>query len=231
MMIRYISIKEVLDNILDHPLLQDVSFERAVNHAVHFIRIVGMPREFNEQTELVTIENYRGLLPCDLDSIIQVRTYSECGHNHRVFRYSTDSFHMSEHKDPSFDFTYKVQGGVIFTSIKEGTIEIAYRSIPVDSEGYPMIPDNSSFIRALELYIKKQAFTVLFDLGKITPQVYNNTLQEYSWAVGQAQSDMVRPSIDQMESFTNMLNTLVPRMTEHSKGFMNTGTKERLKLH
>lgn len=227
---RYISLKQTLDDILDHPLLRDISFERAVNYTQSFIRIVGMPREFNEKTELVTIENHRGLLPCDLESIIQVRTHSECGHNHEVFRYSTDSFHMSEHEHPSHDLTYKVQGGVIFTSMKNGTIEVAYRAIPVDSEGYPMVPDNSSFIRALELYIKKQAFTVLFDMGKITPQVYNNVLQDYAWAVGQAQSDLVRPSIDQMQAITNSLNTLVPRVNEHKRGFINSGSMEKIRL-
>lgn len=228
---RYISLKQILDDVLDHPLLRDISFERAVNHTVHFIRIVGMPREFNEKTELVTIENHRGLLPCDLENIIQVRTHSECGHHHEVFRYSTDSFHMSEHEHHSHDLTYKVQGGVIFTSMKNGKIEIAYRSIPVDSEGYPMVPDNSSFTRALELYIKKQAFTVLFDMGKITPQVYNNVLQEYAWAVGAAQSEMVRPSIDQMQAITNSLNTLIPRVNEHKRGFINDGSMEKIRLH
>lgn len=220
-----------MDNILDHPLLKDVSFERAVNYAVSFIRIVGMPKEFTEKTEIIDIKDYRGLLPCDLENIIQVRTYSECGHNHKVFRYSTDSFHMSEHKGHSFDLTYKVQGNVIFTSMKEGKIEIAYMAIPVDSDGYPMIPDNSTFANALELYIKKKQFTILFDQGKITPQVYNNCLQEYSWAVGQAQSDLVRPSVDEMQAITNSWNTLVPRVTEHSRGFINDGSMEKLKLH
>lgn len=229
-MIRYISIKEILDNLLDHPLLRDLTFERAINYVIHFIRIVGMPKAFNEKTELVNIEDYRGLLPCDLDSIIQIRTHNECGHSCEVFRYSTDSFHMSKNKQDSFDLTYKVQGNVIFTSIKEGTIEIAYRAITVDSEGYPMIPDNSSFIRALELYIKKQCFTVLFDTGKITAPVYNNVCQEYAWAVGQAQSDLVRPSIDEMQAITNSWNTLVPRVNEHSRGFVNNGSMEKIRL-
>lgn len=229
-MIRYISLKEVMDNILDHPLLKDVSFERAVNYAVHFIRIVGMPKGFNEKTNLVEIKDYRGVLPCDLDNIIQVRTHSECNNNYTVLRYSTDSFHMSDNKNNSHDITYKVQGGIIFTSMKEGTIEIAYRAIPVDSEGYPMIPDSSSFIRALELYIKKQTFTVLFDLGKIAPQVYNNTLQEYAWAVGQAQSDLVRPSMDEMQSIANSWNTLIPRVTSHNNGFVNNSVQEKIRL-
>lgn len=101
--------------------------------------------------------------------MIQVRTnHEKCGyHVGGVFRYSTDNFHMSEVSHESPDLTYKIQGTVIYTSIKEGTIEIAYRSIAVDDEGYPLVSDKSSFTRALELYIKKQCFTILFDLGKI----------------------------------------------------------------
>jgi hypothetical protein len=37
-----------------------------------------------------------------------------------------------------------------------------------------MIPDKSAFTRALELYIKKQCFTILFDLGRINQAAYNN---------------------------------------------------------
>ena len=227
---RYISLKQILDDVLDHPLLKDVSFERAVNHAVHFIRIVGMPRAFNEKTELVEIDNYRGALPCDLDNIIQVRTQDSCSHHHGVFRYTTDSFHMSENKHNSYDLTYKVQGNVIFTSMKKGTIEIAYRALQVDSEGYPMIPDNSSYINALELYIKKKCFNVLFDTGKITSQVFEQVCRDYAWAVGQAQTDLVRLSIDQMQSLTNSLNTLIPRVNEHRRGFINHGSMEKIKL-
>lgn len=227
---RYINIRQVLDNLLDHPLLQDLSFERAVSYTVDFIRIVGCPRIFMEKTERLMIEDYRALLPCDFHRMIQVRNCS-CG-NSSAFRYSTDSFHMSDDRPcGDSDLTYKIQGNVIYTSIKEGTIEIAYEALAVDEEGYPLIPDNSSFIRALELFIKKKCFTVLFDTGKITPQVYNNVLQEYAWAVGQAQSELVKPTIDQMQAFTNSINTLLVRTTEHRSGFINDGTMERIKLH
>lgn len=228
---KYISLRQVLDDILDHPMLKDVSFERAVNHTVHFMRIVGCPRMFEERTALVEIENYRGLLPCDFNDIIQVRTHSSCDRkNYGVFRHTTDSFHMSDNKQDSFDLTYKIQGNIIFTSIKEGIIEIAYNAFAVDSDGYPLIPDNSSFIRALELYIKKQHFTVLFDTGKINQAIYHQVCQDYAWAVGQAQSDLVRPTIDQMQSLTNSLNTLVTRVNEHRSGFVNNGTQEKIRL-
>ena len=229
-MIKYISIKEILDNLLDHPMLREVSFERAVNYTQSFMRIVGCPKIFEEKTAIIEIEDYRGVLPCDFNEIIQVRTHNTCDDNYKVFRYSTDNFHMSENKQDSFDLTYKIQGNVIFTSMKEGTIEIAYNAFAIDSEGYPLIPDNSAFIRALELYIKKQCFTVLFDLGQINQAVYQNVRQEYAWAVGQAQSDLIRPTIDQMQAITNSLNTLIWRTTEHNNGFVNNGSAEKIKL-
>ena len=227
---KYISLKEILDNLLDHPMLREVSFERAVNYTQSFMRIVGCPKIFEEKTAIIEIEDYRGVLPCDFNEIIQVRTHNTCDDNYKVFRYSTDNFHMSENKQDSFDLTYKIQGNVIFTSMKEGTIEIAYNAFDVDSEGYPLIPDNSAFIRALELYIKKQCFTVLFDLGQINQAVYQNVRQEYAWAVGQAQSDLIRPTIDQMQAITNSLNTLIWRTTEHNNGFVNNGSAEKIKL-
>lgn len=226
---RYISIKEVLDNLLDNPLLQDLTLERVVSYTVDFIRKVGMPKAYIEKIANLEIKEYRALLPCDFHKMIQVRTFKNgCS---QVFRSSTDNFHLSENKGYSHDLTYKLQGQIIYTSIKEGTIEIAYQAIPVDCDGYPMIADNSSFREALELYITKKRYKVLFDTGKIRGDVYSSTCQDYAFAVGQAQTSLIMPTIDEMESITNSWNTLIPRVTEHRMGFINNGSQESLKLH
>ena len=212
-----------------HPLMRDISLETAVDYTVDFMKIVGVPSMFMEKTEIVEVKNYRAKLPCDYYQMIQVRKI-----NGPAFRYSSDSFHMSECKDNNkkdlADLTYKIQGNLIYTSIEEGEIELSYEAIATDSEGYPLLPDNSSFTRALELYIKKQWFTILFDLGKINPNVLQNVQQEYAWAVGDCQTEFNRLSIDKAESFYNSWRTLLLRDTEHRTGFINNGTKERLKL-
>lgn len=221
-MTNYISIKEILDNIMDHPLLKDVTLERAVNYAVQFSRLMGMPKIFIDKTQHLNIENYRAPLPCDFISMTQVKYNGHC------MRYTTDSFHLGD-KEDSYDVTYKLQNSFIYTSIKEGDIEISYKALLLDEDGFPMIPDNGSYAKALEMYIKKSWFNVLFDLGKITSQVLTVTLQEYAFAAAQAKEDMLTPSVDEMESFTNMWNTLIPRMREHNNGFKNLGTKELIR--
>lgn len=219
---QYINIKVVLDRILRHPLMQDLSLETAVDYTIDFMRIVGMPRMFTEKVVRITIDKYRALLPCDYYQTIQVRIPG--GH---ALVYSTDSFHMSNKGNSS---TYKIQGNIIYTSIESGELELAYLAISTDADGYPLLPDNSSFTRALELYIKKQWFTILFDLGKITSAVLQNTQQEYAWAVGDCQSEFNRMSIDQMEAFSNSWRTMILRDHQHSSGFIGDGSRQTLNI-
>ena len=219
---QYINIKVVLDRILRHPLMQDLSLETAVDYTIDFMRIVGMPRMFTEKVVRITIDKYRALLPCDYYQTIQVRIPG--GH---ALVYSTDSFHMDNKGNSS---TYKIQGNIIYTSIESGELELAYLAISTDADGYPLLPDNSSFTRALELYIKKQWFTILFDLGKITSAVLQNTQQEYAWAVGDCQSEFNRMSIDQMEAFSNSWRTMILRDHQHSSGFIGDGSRQTLNI-
>lgn len=219
---QYINIKVILDRILRHPLMQDLSLETAVDYTIDFMRIVGMPRMFTEKVVRIPIDKYRALLPCDYYQTIQVRIPG--GH---ALVYSTDSFHMSNKGNSS---TYKIQGNIIYTSIESGELELAYLAISTDTDGYPLLPDNSSFTRALELYIKKQWFTILFDLGKITSAVLQNTQQEYAWAVGDCQSEFNRMSIDQMEAFSNSWRTMILRDHQHSSGFIGDGSRQTLNI-
>lgn len=219
---QYLSIKKILDSCLRHPLMQDLSLETAVDYTIDFMRIVGMPRMFTEKVVRITIDKYRALLPCDYYQTIQVRIPG--GH---ALVYSTDSFHMSNKGNSS---TYKIQGNIIYTSIESGELELAYLAISTDADGYPLLPDNSSFTRALELYIKKQWFTILFDLGKITSAVLQNTQQEYAWAVGDCQSEFNRMSIDQMEAFSNSWRTMILRDHQHSSGFIGDGSRQTLNI-
>lgn len=222
---QYTSINLILDKVLRHPLMQDLSSETAIDYTIDFMRIVGCPNMFENKVVTIEVNQYRALLPEDYYQVTQLRLKDG-----RAFRYTTDSFHLGE-TYKSNDLTYKIQGGIIFTSIENGEIELSYDAIKVDCNGYPMIPDNSSFTRALELYIKKQWFTILFDLGKITPQVLQNTQQEYAWAVGDCQSEFIRLNIDKAESFYNSIRTMIRREYQHPSGFINNGTKEHYRVH
>ena len=227
--IKYINIREVLSRVLRHPLLQDVNLEQAIQYTIDFIGIFGLPEFYQDKETKIEIEDYRGLLPCDLIQIIMVK---ECKTNIPLrsmtaeFNPGGRHYHQVRH-EPQF----KTQGRVIFTSFKCGDIIISYKAIPVDDEGLPMIIDNTKYLRALELYIRCQVFTILFDMGKITQQVLNHTEQEYSWAAGQLEEEFKIPSVSEMQSITNILNQLISRENEFYNRFEALGNKEHNKIH
>lgn len=227
MNIQYVSIRRILDSVLRHPLLADINLETAIDYTVDFIKIVGVPSMFIDKIASLKIEDYRGKLPDDFHEIIQVKLNKE---PYTTFRYTTDNFHLENKEKDHINLTYKIQGNIIFTSPKETELTLSYRAINVDECGLPMIPDNSNFIRALNAYIKKQHFTILFDLGKISPAILQNTQQEYAWAVGACESEFQRLTLDEAESFYNSWRTLLIKDNEHSRGFITNGDKERLKI-
>ena len=228
----YISIKELLSRILRHPLLQDVTLEQAVQYTLDFIGIFGMPKLYQDKEEVIHIEDFRGVLPCDLISINQVK---ECK-SEVCMRSMTDTFMPKEHYNKTVGYkvpqelTFKTQGQIIYTSFKEGDILVSYKSIPIDKDGYPLLIDNSVFLKTLEAYIKREVFTILFDMGKIQAPVLSNAQQNYMWLAGQLNSEFTIPSLSEMESLKRSWCTLVQRTTSFNDGFRNNGNQEYIKL-
>lgn len=228
----YISIKEILNRLMRHPLLRDVNLDQVIQYTIDFISIFGMPKFYFDKQETLHIEDYRGMLPCDLISINQVK---ECSTN-TCLRSMTDNFLSEDYYEKKNGYrvpqelTFKVQGQVIFTSFREGDITVSYKAIPVDDNGFPLLIDNPTFLKTLEAYIKKEIFTIMFDMGKITTPVLQNAQQQYSWLAGQLQSEFTIPSISEMESLKRSWCTLLQRTTSFNDGFRNNGNQEYIKI-
>lgn len=225
--IQYTSISKVLSNLMDHPMLQDLTMEQVVRYTIRFIDLHGFPRFYQDKSALIEIQNFRGLLPCDLVSVIQVKDTS----NGCCLRSMTDNFSPDESTPgvlsrSKVDESFKVQGRVLFTSFKEGCVNVAYKSIPVDDEGFPMIIDNENFLAALEAYIKKTVFTIKFDQGKLSHPVLQNANYEYGQLCAQLNSEFLIPSVSEMQSIVNMFSTLIPGRRQFETGFRNTGARE-----
>lgn len=223
--INYISIKEVLSRLLRHPLLQKVDLESAIQYTIDFISRVSMVDFYLKKECEIKIEDYRGLLPCDVISIDQVKMKK----NNIYLRSMTSTFLGEDSK--SKDYTFKTQGRVIFTSFKNGEIKVAYKAIPTDDEGLPLIPDNPIFLKTLELYIKKEVFTILYETGEMNRQIYDNALGEYYANTALLESEFNTPSVSEMESISNMLHQMINRSSDYQDGFRNAGAREIYRIH
>lgn len=237
--IQYTNIKRVLEDIMDHPLLRDVTLEQVVRYTIRFISKHGYPKLYKDKTDIIEIKDFRGLMPCDLISIIQVKDCKtgvclasmtdsfEPGDDYRGLQRTQEDFRGYR----GGNLNFKTQGRVIFTSFSEGEVEIAYKAIPVDEDGFPLLIDNETYLDALEAYIKMKVFTVKFDTGKISAQVLSNAQTEYAGAARQVMMEFTMPSMSEMESITRMWNTMIKSPTHFDNGFRNLGDREYLRRH
>ena len=202
--INYISINELASRLLENPLLSDINIEQIVRHTLDFMAKFGINSIYQDKEVILTVQDYRVLLPCDLIRIIQIK---DCKSD-LCFRQMTSSYIPTDN-DRDYELTFKTQGRILYTSIKECTIRLAYKAIPVDDDGFPLLIDNPLYLKTLELYIKKEVFGDLFTQGKINQNVLNYVEQQYAWNVGQLQSEFTIPSVQEMESIKNMWTSLL----------------------
>ena len=219
----FVNIREILARVTSHSMLKNVDLEQAIRYTVDFISIVGLPTFYLDKEVDIPIEDYRGLMPCDLVSIVQVKDKKTgfCMHS------MTDTFNPREynfHTEP----TFKTQGNVILTSFRTGEVTISYKALPVDETGIPLLIDNANFLKALELYIKKEKFGDLYDEGKIKEGIMAKAERDYAWAVAQCEKEFIMPSLSELQSITNMWNTLIPKVREFDNGFAELGNREYL---
>ena len=257
--IQYTSIRRILDNLLDHPLLRDVNLEQAVRYVLRFIALHGYPQLFEDKRADVQIHNFRGELPCDLISVQQVR--DTC--TGTCLRAMTRTFNpgLKDHPQPKrrpagkfpqlvngrpmppymdgmdrwcdhvhchhdHEMSFKTQGRIIYTSFPEGVVELAYKAIPVDDDGYPLLIDDENYLAALEAYIKVRVFTVKFDTGKLAAPILQNAQTDYAWLSAQLMDTFTIPSMSEMEAMTRMWNTLIEHRYEFEHQFKELGKKE-----
>lgn len=268
---QYTSIRRVMDNLMDHPLLRSLTLDQVVRYTLRFIGLHGYPRLYMDKVAVVDIKDFRGILPCDLVRITQVRDLDSC----ICLRAMTDDFAegLEEHPHPhgedvhrniqrlydrvqekpdgkpngKYDGirelyipkqrklyrepSFKTQGRIIYTSFPEGSVEVAYKAIPVDEDNFPMLVDDETYLAALEAFIKVEVFTIKFDTGKISGSVLQNAQQEYAFRAGELECRFKTPSLSEMETLTRVYNTLILSQKHFDNGFRDYGNREYLRRH
>lgn len=103
---------------------------------------------------------------------------------------------------------YLIQGNYIQTSLASMFIKIHYLSIPVDSEGYPMIPDNEDLKSALYWYV----MSMLIGAG-YEHKVFNHQYcqQQFEFYSGRALGTLRFPTEDKMAKLNRaIIQRLIP---------------------
>jgi hypothetical protein len=121
------------------------------------------------------------------------------------------------------EHTYRLNPNNTFTtSFKEGTVCLAYYSLPKDNEGNYLIPDNEVFINAVRSYIMMRHWEYRMNMkeeGSIN--LYMHYLSMWELNQQKARGEAKKPSLDQLENIRQSRNRLIPKERNYYRGFNN----------
>lgn len=172
-----------------------------------------------DKTLIQEVKNGKIVIPCDL-YLIKAVSYKGT-----YLRYGSQTFAYNLHCDDCInaqiihsDYTYTVNPGYINTNVPENDqICVHYQAFPVDSEGYPLVPDHVAVTQALFYYI-----TYMLMLGGFEHPNKQFTLgfvhNEYMKYRTQAENQLEMFDIPRMESFKNQWVRLIPNI-DSTRGF------------
>lgn len=126
----------------------------------------------------------------------------------------------------SGDYTYIIFPGYIKTALRSGYLMVSYQAVPVDNEGYPMIPDDESFEEAIYWYINMKLTYPEWKAGRIRDAVYYDTRHSWNFYRKQAYGHSMMPNVDQLESIKNAWIRLVPEIHEHGNAFTTLNERQ-----
>jgi len=145
------------------------------------------------------------------------------------FEHTRTEVNLSNSSDASnVIYEYKLDQGYIFTNFESGYLQVAYKGLPIDADGYPLIPDDEKFRQALKYHI---IFHIDWKTWRANPSpqnasIKNDSEQRRDFYVGSAMTKGRIPSIDQMESIKRMWLRSIPKVDEHYTSFSTTNRQE-----
>ncbi len=201
------------------------------------LSMIGAYGQYEEISDCITIANGKVKLPCGFDKLVDI------SYNNIPLNWATNTnaknYQCSNCNIPvcsgSCDYTFYINNSYLITNIKnhddlEANLCIIYLGIPVDEEGYPLIPSDIYYNKAITSYIIMMLDFQDFRKGKITDKVYEESKFNWSFYVNSARGAANMPSKAQLENFKNLMTRLASRPNLYKTGFRNLSNPENLNL-
>lgn len=129
-------------------------------------------------------------------------------------------------------FPFKEQGGFLIVDVPDGTVvQLAYQGMPLDTRGYPVVPDNAPTRQAIMWWLAR----ILVLQGIITRVTFNQCEAEWQWRCGSARADLSVMNLHEWNKVSNNYLRLNPLKDQHAKDYAelgkpNTLDREKIRL-
>ena len=225
----YTTFKEIIVRLYRNKLMENLDEQQIASYTMQFCRLMGSPFILDDIAVELPIINHIAILPKGTFSVSRIYEINPDNEEKRNYKVNMSSEQDDESllKYPQIglnrrDLKYKVENNRIIFNIESGKVRVYISVLRLDEEGFPLIPNEESFLSALENYIKVQYFTILADMDGYNGGLQNSlnrAKQEYAWYSGKAQFNLSQLSPEKADMIARTMFTLIPaRSTARGRG-------------
>lgn len=215
--------------------INEISVIEWINEA---LLMIGAYSQFTEISECLTLKNGKAKLPCGFYKLVDINYQNKpvyWSSNQNRSNYQCHNCRIPTFLDNKEDYTFYINDSYMITNInddsnKEANICIVYLGIPTDEDGYPLIPDDIYYSKALAAYVTSMLDYQEWRKGKIADKVYQKSEQDWLFYVNSARGAANMPNKAQLEALKNVMLRLASIPNEYSRNFKNFDKPEKLNL-
>jgi hypothetical protein len=230
--------KTVSINIVIQEIVRDlglgstnVPFNDIKEWIIEGLKHIGVKAQFREEIRDIKIENYTGKLPCET---YKVGALIDGAKYFKNINLTIDD----DDKDKAKTIgelcvtrnDYNIQFQEITTSFKVGIMRFRLILLPLDKEGFLLIPDSISYKDAL---MWKIAYHLSIRGHKFPQQRMNDmeyNKQKWNYYCMQARGQARMPDAELMNILSNEFHRFIINPNEYQNGFSSLGRAENLDL-
>lgn len=136
-----------------------------------------------------------------------------------------------DHRDGTMfsnELQYTTKPGYINTCMPRGFVKISYYAIYTDEDSMPMIPDLESYKEAIYWYVTMKLMYPKKLKGQISQGDYYDIRNSYNFYRKQAYAEAMIPTVDDLETISNIYTKLYPEINDHSMFFSTSGDEQNI---
>lgn len=228
----FTSIKTLLAKLYrDLNINEELPENTLVEWIAEGLNMIGAYSQFNEVSDCIELTAGKAKLPCDFYKLVSIN-YK--GHpmywttNQNAHNYQCSSCQIPVCSG-ACDYTFYLNDSYLITNITGENINICmvYLAMPVDEDGYPMIPEDVYYMKALTAYVTYMIDYQEWRKGKQADKVYQKSEQDWLFYVNSARGSANMPNAAQLQRLKNIWVRMLPLTNEYDRSFVNLGRKEK----
>lgn len=238
MIYNHVSMKTVIAKIYrDLNINYELSDLDMYEWASEALSMIGAFSQYEEITTKLEFKNGKACLPLGFEKLVNIEY---CGKplfwstNTNRHNYACDGCNIPNYSDGCCQegYNFYIKGGYVISDIdcqNKDKVTITYLGLPTDEDGYPLVPDDVYYIKAVAAYIIHMLDKQEWRKGNIADKVMQKSETDWLFYVNSARGSANMPNLAQLENLKNTLRRMIPVSNDYLTGFKRFNQIERIK--